>query len=91
MYPGKADKKIDAISFAVYFEGWVKPFTAYPAKAAFWTAEVFPGLTMKNHVFIGRDTIEKGVGNASLIPTYSDFKLCYGLRSHRKRQKLIIK
>jgi len=53
------------------FVGWVKPFTAYPAKAAFWTAEVFPGLTMKNHVFTGRDTIEKDVGNASLIPTYA--------------------
>ena len=55
------------------FVGWVKPFKAYPAKAAFWTAEVFPGLTMKNHFFTGRDTIEKDVGNASLIPTYSDF------------------
>ena len=57
MNPGKADKKIDAISFAVYFVGWVKPYTAYPAKAVFWTAEVFPGLTMKNHVSTGRDTI----------------------------------
>ena len=71
MNPGKVDKKIDTISFAVYFVGRVKPFMAYPAKAAFWTAEVFPGLTMKNHVFIGRDMIEKDVGNASLIPTYA--------------------
>ena len=47
MNPGKADKKIDTISFAVYFVGWVKPYTAYPAKEAFWTAELFPGLTMK--------------------------------------------
>ena len=49
-----------------------------PAKAAFWTAAFFPGLTMKNHVFIGRDTIEKDVGNASLIPTYSIFKSLHG-------------
>ena len=57
MNPGKVDKKIDAISFAATFVGWVKPFMAYLAKAAFWTAEVFPGLTMKNHFFTGRDTI----------------------------------
>ena len=56
------------------FVGWVKPFTAYPARDALLIAEVFPGLTMKNHIFFGRDTIEKDVGNASLIPTYSDFK-----------------
>ena len=84
MNPGKVDKKIDAISFAVIFVCWVKPFTAYPARDAFWRAEVFPGLTMKNHVFIGRDTIEKDVGNASLIPTYSDFKSLHGVRSQTK-------
>ena len=84
MNPGKVNKKINAISFAVIFVGWVKPYMAYPAKASFWTAEVFPGLTMKNHVFTGRDTIEKDVGNASLIQTYSDFKLCYGVRSQTK-------
>ena len=50
----------------------------YPAKAAFWSAEVFPGLTMKNYVFTGRDTIEKDVGNASLIATYSVFKSLHG-------------
>ena len=33
---------------------------------------------MKNYVLIGRDTIEKNVGNASLIPTYSDFKSLHG-------------
>ena len=65
------------------FVGWVKPYTAYPTKAAFWKAAVFPGLTMKNHVFIGRDTIEKDVGNASLIPTYADFKSRHGVRSPR--------
>ncbi len=47
------------------FVGWVKPYTAYPARAAFWMAAVFPGLTMKYHVFIGRDSIEKDVVNAS--------------------------
>ena len=41
------------------YVGWVKPFTAYPTKAAFWTAEVFHGLTMKIIFFKGRDTIEK--------------------------------
>ena len=81
MDPGKVDKKIDAISFAVIFVGWVKPFTTNPAKAAFWTAEVFPGLTMKNHVFTGRDKIQKNVGNASLIPTYIDLKSRLGVRS----------
>ena len=66
------------MSHGQVFVGWVKPYTAYPAKAAFWTAEVFPGLTMKNHVFIGRDTIKKDVGHASLISTYSDFKSRHG-------------
>ena len=33
---------------------------------------------MKNYFFKGRDTIEKGVGNASLIPTYSIFKSLHG-------------
>jgi len=55
---------------------------AYPARDALLIAEVFPGLTMKNHVFTGRDTIEKDVGNASLIPTYSDFKSRHGVQSH---------
>ena len=55
------------------FLGWVKPFTAYPAKEALWRAAFFPGLTMKNYVLRGRDTIEKDVGNASLIPTYREF------------------
>jgi len=41
MNPGKVDKKIDAISFAVYFVGWVKLDTAYPAKAAFWMPRFF--------------------------------------------------
>ena len=90
MNPGKVDKKIDAIYFAIIFEGWVKPFTAYPPKEVFWTAEVFPGLTMKNYVLRGRDTIEKDVWNASLIPTYSDFKLRHGVRSQTKRYKVII-
>ena len=45
---------------------------------------------MKNHVFIGRDTIEKDVGNASLIPTYIDFKLRLGVRSQTKPYKVII-
>ena len=71
------------------FVGWVKPYTAYPARAAFWKAAVFPGLTMKYHVFIGRDTIEKDVGNASLIPTYADFKSHHGVRSQTMRSKLI--
>ena len=63
MIPGKVDKT--SMRFLLlFFLGWVKPFTAYPAKAAFWTAEVFPGLTMKNHVLRGRDKIEKVVGNA---------------------------
>ena len=90
MNPGKADKKIDAISFAVYFVGWVKPYTAYPAKEALWRAAFFPGLTMKNYVLRGRDTIEKDVGNASLIPTYSDFKSRHGMQSQTKRYKVII-
>ena len=90
MNQGKVDKKIDAVSFAIYFVGWDKPYTAYPAKAAFWMAEVFSGLTMKNYVLRGRDTIEKDVGNASLIATYSDFKLCYGVRSQKKLYKVII-
>ena len=47
MNPGKVDKKIDKISFAVIFVGWVKPYTTYQARDALWTAEVFPGLTMK--------------------------------------------
>ena len=55
------------------FLGWIKPDTAYPARDALWRAVFFPGLTMKNYVLIGRDTIEKNVGNASLIPTYSEF------------------
>ena len=59
MNPGKVDKKSMRFLLLFYFVGWVKPFTAYPAKAAFWTAEVFPGLTMKNSCFKGRDTIEK--------------------------------
>ena len=58
--------------------GWVKPFTAYPAKEALWRAAFFPGLTMKNYVLRGRDTIEKDVGNASLIATYSVFKSLHG-------------
>ena len=78
MNPGKVYKKIDAVSFAVYFVGWVKPYTAYPARDAFWRAAFFPGFTMKNYVLIGRDTIEKNVGNASLIPTYSVFKSLHG-------------
>ena len=73
MNPGKVDKKIDVISPAVIFVGWVKPYTADPARDALWMAEVFPGLTMKNYVLRGRDTIEKDVGNASLIPTYGCF------------------
>ena len=72
------------------FVGWLKPDTAYPARGAFWTAEVFPGLTMKNHVFTGRDTIQKNVGNASLIATYIDFKSRLGVRSQTKRYKVII-
>ena len=53
----------------------ILPMLNFPAaKAAFWTAEVFPGPIMKNYVFTGRDTIQKNVGNASLTPTYSDFK-----------------
>ena len=48
---------------------------------------VLPSLTMKNYVFTGRDTIEKGVGNASLIPTYSIFKSLHGaLRNHFKNR-----
>ena len=81
MNPGKVDKKSMRFLLLFIFEGWVKPFTAYPAKAAFWMAEVFSGLTMKNYVLRGRYTVEKDVGNASLIPTYSDFKSCYGVRS----------
>ena len=45
---------------------------------------------MKNYVLKGRDTIEKGVGNASLIPTYIDFKSRLGVRSQTKRYKVII-
>ena len=64
---------MDTISYAVYFVGWIKLDTAYPAKEALWRATFFPGLTMKNYVLRGPDTIEKDVGNASFIPTYSDF------------------
>ena len=39
------------------FLGWIKPDTAYPARDALWRAAFFPGLTMKNHVFTGGDTI----------------------------------
>ena len=49
----------------------------------------FPGLTMKYHFCLGRDTIEKDVGNASLIPTFADFKSRYGVRSQTKRSKVI--
>ena len=45
-----------------------------PSKRCIMEGRVLPGLTMKNYVLRGRDTIEKGVGNASLTPTYSDFK-----------------
>ena len=65
------------------FVGWVKPYTAYPARAAFWMAAIFPDLTMKYHVFIGRESIEKDVGNASFIPTYIDFKSRHGVRNPR--------
>ena len=74
----------------LFFFGLIKPFSAYPAKAALWMEEVFPGLTMKNYVLRGRDTIEKNVGNASLIPTYIDFKSRLGVRSQTKRYKVII-
>ena len=75
MNPGKVYKKIDAVSFAVYFVGWFKPYTTYPAKAALWGAEVFPGLTMKNYIFIGRDTIEKRCWERFAYPNLQRFQL----------------
>ena len=66
---------MDTVSYAVYFVGWIKPDTAYPARDALWRAAFFPGLTMKNHIFRGRDTIEKRCWECFAYPNLQRFQV----------------
>ena len=63
------------MSHGQVFVGWVKPYTAYPARDALLIAEVFLGLTMKNHVFNGRDKIEKRCWKRFAYPNLQRFQV----------------